>query len=256
MAVMIKNAQEIEHMRKAGRLVAEVLARLEERVAPGVTTGELDRLATDVIARAGAKAAFKGYANPEGGKRFPAVVCTSVNDQVVHGIPSETVRLEEGDVVSVDCGVALGGFYGDAARTFAVGKVTGEAENLLAVTKQALQLAIETCSVGARLTDLGRRVQQYVEAQGMSVVRDFVGHGVGRSLHEDPEIPNYWNGSRRGGRFRAGMVVALEPMVNLGTHRTHVTEDGWTVVTQDGSLSAHFEDTVAVTDDGPLILTA
>jgi methionyl aminopeptidase len=257
MAVELKTSREIKVMRKAGALVSRILDRVGELVKPGVSTLELDRIAEALVNEAGAEAAFKDYPHPHGGPAFPSVLCTSLNEEIVHGIPSDRVVLKEGDILSVDCGVKLNGFYGDSARTYAVGTVSAEAKKLLEVTNQALQVAIDLCSVGRRLNELSKSVQEFVETNGMSVVRDFVGHGVGRRLHEDPQVPNFCDGNpNRGLRFKAGMVIAIEPMVNIGGPGTDILDDQWTIVTDDRSLSAHFEHTVAITKDGPVVLTA
>ena len=235
-------------MAKAGQLVAEVLDLLVDEVKPGVTTLELETVAEKLIEERGAKPAFKGYHG------FPCVLCTSLNDQVVHGIPSAKTVLREGDILSVDCGAVIDGYYGDSAITIPVGKVAPTTQRLLDVTQKSLQRAIETVRPGAMLGDVGAAVQEMVEAEGFSVVKEFVGHGIGTRMHEDPQIPNF--GQRgRGVRLREGMVLAIEPMVNAGGDAVRVLKDGWTAVTEDGSLSAHFEHTVAVTKDGAAILT-
>jgi methionyl aminopeptidase len=236
-------------MREAGRLVGEVLAELAAHVAPGVTTADLDRLAEKRIAQAGATAAFKGYHG------YPATICASINDEVIHGIPSGRRVLNEGDVVSIDVGASLDGYYGDSAMTLPVGQVSEEAARLLRVTEEALYRAIERTRPGGRVSDIGYEVQRHVESHGFSVVREFVGHGIGQRMHEDPQVPNYGEPGR-GPRLAEGMVLAIEPMVNAGKAAVKVLADGWTAVTRDGSLSAHFEHTVAVTADGPRILTA
>jgi methionyl aminopeptidase len=242
MAIMIKTAKEVEKMRHAGGIVRDVLQAVRAMVKPGVTTLDLERVAEKMIVEAGATPAFKGYHG------FPCVLCTSLNEQVVHGIPSAKTVLREGDILSVDCGVVIDGYYGDSAITIPVGKV-------LDVTKASLGKAIETVRPGAMLGDVGAAVQEMVEAEGFSVVKEFVGHGIGTRMHEDPQIPNF--GQRgRGVRLREGMVLAIEPMVNAGGDAVRVLKDGWTAVTEDGSLSAHFEHTVAVTKDGAAILTA
>jgi methionyl aminopeptidase len=246
--VILKSLQEIEKIRKACLVVANVLEILRTKVQAGVTTKELDDFAEQFIKDAGAKPAFKGY------RGFPCSLCTSVNEQVVHGIPSKGVMLKRGDIISIDVGAVFGGFYGDAAITVPVGSITNEAERLIKVTEESLLKGIAEAKPGNRLYDISAAVQAHVEAHGFSVVREFVGHGIGRSLHEDPQIPNF--GERGGGpKIKAGMVLAIEPMVNAGGCVTRVKEDGWTAVTADGSLSAHFEHTVAVMADGPLILT-
>jgi len=246
--IVCKSPAELELMKAANALVAEILAELRAAVAPGVTTADLDALAEQRVRAAGAEPAFKGYHG------YPATICASVNEEVVHGIPSGRA-LVEGDILSVDLGVRLEGFYGDAAVTLPVGAVSDEAAALLRVTEEALHRAIARARVGARISDLGHAVQTHVEAHGFSVVREFVGHGIGRKLHEDPQIPNY-GPPGRGPRLAEGMVLAIEPMVNAGKAPVKVLSDGWTAVTRDGSLSAHFEHTVAVTAEGPLVLTA
>jgi methionyl aminopeptidase len=248
MAIVIKTVKEVEKMRRAGEIVREVLHAVRAMVKPGVTTLELENVAETMIAEAGAKPAFKGYHG------FPCVLCTSLNDQVVHGIPSAKTVLREGDILSVDCGAVIDGYYGDSAITIPVGKVAATTQRLLDVTQQSLVRAIETVRPGAMLGDVGAAVQEIVEAEGFSVVKEFVGHGIGTHMHEDPQIPNF--GQRgRGVRLREGMVLAIEPMVNAGSDAVRVLKDGWTAVTEDGSLSAHFEHTVAVTKDGAAILT-
>jgi methionyl aminopeptidase len=236
-------------MRAAGRLVGEVLTQLTTKVAPGVTTAELDEVAEKLIGDAGAIPAFKGYHG------YPASICASINDEVIHGIPSGRRVLNEGDIVSIDVGASLDGFYGDSAITLAVGHVSEEAATLLRVTEESLYRAIERARPGSRVSDLGHAVQQHVESYGFSVVREFVGHGIGQRMHEEPQVPNYGEAGR-GPRLAEGMVLAIEPMVNAGKPAVKVLADGWTAVTRDRSLSAHFEHTVAVTADGPWILTA
>jgi methionyl aminopeptidase len=234
-------------MREAGRLVGEVLTELASKVAPGISTAELDELAEKRIARAGATPAFKGYHG------YPATVCASVNEQVVHGIPS-TRPLVEGDILSIDMGAKMDGFFGDCATTVPVGRIAPAAENLLRVTEEALFRGIDAVRPGARVSDIGAAVQRHVEANGYSVVREFVGHGIGTALHEDPQIANY-GPAGKGPRLAEGMVLAIEPMVNAGGPSVRVLPDGWTAVTGDGSLSAHFEHTVAVEAEGCRILT-
>ena len=246
--IVCKSASEIERMRTANMLVADVLHELETLVAPGVTTADLDAAAEKLVRAAGAEPAFKGY------RRYPATLCASINEEVVHGIPSKKRALGEGDIVSLDMGVKLNGFYGDSAVTVPVGRVSDGVLKLLKVTQEALELAIAQVRVGGRVSDIGHAVQRHVEANGFSVVREFVGHGIGSSLHEDPQIANYGEPGR-GPRLAEGMVLAIEPMVNMGRSAVKVLADGWTAVTKDGSLSAHFEHTVAVTRDGPLVLT-
>ena len=235
-------------MRVANELVADILDELRHLVKPGVTTVELDRFAESRALEAGARPAFKGY------RGFPATLCTSVNDEVVHGIPSPKRVLGEGDIVSIDMGVHLDGFYGDAAVTIPVGRVSDGAARLLDVTEAALWQGIAYAKVGGRVSDIGHAVQAHVEAAGFSVVREFVGHGVGAALHEEPQVPNY-GPPGKGPRLSEGVVLAIEPMVNAGRPAVRVLSDGWTAVTRDGSLSAHFEHTVAVTAEGPMVLT-
>src|SRR3954471_3187155 len=249
MAIVCKSASEIEKMRRSGHIVRQVLDHVKTLVAPGVTTMDLERAAETKIRELGAKPAFKGYYD------YPCVLCTSVNEQIVHGIPSEKRTLKEGDIVSIDCGVVLDGYYADAAITVPVGKIAPEHEKLLKVTEESLNKAIEQMVIGNTVGDIGATVQATVEENGFSVVRDFVGHGIGTRLHEDPQVPNYGNHGF-GQKLREGVVLALEPMVNLGGPGARVLDDKWTAVTEDGSFSAHFEHCVAVTKDGPLVLTA
>jgi methionyl aminopeptidase len=245
--IFVKNNKEIDLMRLAGRVVAETLLLIEEKVRPGITTAELDRIAEEFITKHGAKPSFKGLYG------FPASLCISVNEQVVHGIPGGYV-LKDGDIVSIDCGAFLNGFHGDAARTFAVGNVSDEADKLIKVTKQSFFEGIEKAKVGNRLTDISHKIQNYVEASGFSVVREFVGHGIGRVVHEDPEVPNYGKAGR-GPKLVEGMALAVEPMVNVGSYKVKTLSNNWTVVTSDGSLSAHYENTIVILPDGPEILT-
>lgn len=248
MAIVIKTVKEVEKMRRAGGIVHDVLHAVKAMVAPGITTLDLEAVAERMIEEAGAKPAFKGYHG------YPCVLCTSLNEQVVHGIPSARTVLREGDILSVDCGVVIDGYYGDSAITIPVGKVAAGTQKLLDVTAKSLAAAIEAVRPGAQLGDVGATVQEMVEAEGFSVVREFVGHGIGTRMHEDPQVPNF--GERgKGLRLREGMVLAIEPMVNAGGEAVRVLKDGWTAVTEDGSLSAHFEHTVAVTKDGAAILT-
>jgi methionyl aminopeptidase len=249
MPIVCKSAAEIEKMRRSGRVVREVLNHLRDMVSPGISTMDLERAAEKKIKEAGAKPAFKGYFD------YPCVLCTSINEEIVHGIPSEKRMLKAGDIVSIDCGVVMDGYYGDAAITVAVDQsVTPEVQKLLEVTEASLYKGIEQVRVGNSIGDVGAAVQEFVEASGFSVVREFVGHGIGTKLHEEPQIPNF--GSRgHGARLREGMVLAIEPMVNFGKPGSRVLDDKWTAVTADGSLSAHFEHCVAVMRDGPVILT-
>ncbi|APM37577.1 type I methionyl aminopeptidase [Clostridium kluyveri] len=246
--IIIKTDREIELMRRAGRLVGEALLEIKNAVKPGITTKELDRIAEKYIIKHKAKPSFKGYYG------FPASICTSVNEEVVHGIPSKNKVLREGDIISVDCGAVLDGYHGDAARTFAVGKVSPEAEKLIEVTKESFFKGIEKAVLGNRLTDISAAVQEYVEGFGFSVVRDYVGHGIGSNMHEKPEIPNYGR-SGRGPKLVKGMALAIEPMVNMGRYNVKTQSNNWTVVTMDGNLSAHYENTIAILENGPEILT-
>jgi methionyl aminopeptidase len=247
--IVCRSAAELKRMREAGRLVGEVLTELASHVAPGVTTADLDELAEKRIRKAGATPAFKGYHG------YPATICASINDEVIHGIPSGRRLLNEGDVISIDVGASLDGYFGDSAITLAVGQVSEEAATLLRVTDESLYKAIDAVKPGGRISDIGHAVQKHVEAYGFSIVREFVGHGIGQKMHEEPQVPNYGEPGR-GPRLTEGMVLAIEPMVNAGKAAVKVLADGWTAVTRDGSLSAHFEHTVAVTADGPWILTA
>ena len=247
--IVCRSDAEIARMLAANQLVADVLARIEAAVADGVSTMDLDVMAERLVRDGGAEPAFKGY------RGFPATLCTSINEEVVHGIPSTSRVLARGDVISIDMGVRLGGYYGDSAVTVAVGDVPQKARDLLRVTRESLERAIEKVQVGGRLSDVSHAVQQWVEAHGFSIVREFVGHGIGEKLHEEPQIPNY-GAPGRGPKLAAGMVLAIEPMVAMGGPDTKVLADGWTAVTKDRSLAAHFEHTVAVTADGPLVLTA
>ena len=246
--VEIKSREEIALMREAGRIVCEILDELEQAVAPGVTTWDLDALAEKLIYQKGARPAFKGYHG------FPACLCASINHEVLHGIPSKRRSLQEGDLMKLDFGVVYRGFFGDSARTVPVGKVTAEALALLNTTREALHKGIQAMVPGNRVGDIGHAVQRHAEARGYSVVRDFTGHGIGRHLHEAPEVPNYGQPGS-GMKLRPGMVLAVEPMVNQGTSDVAVLEDDWTAVTVDNKLSAHFEHTVLITEGGPEILT-
>jgi methionyl aminopeptidase len=245
--IVCKSLAELERMRAANALVAEVLAELATMVAPGVTTRDLDQAAEKLVRDGGAEPAFKGY------RGYPSTLCASVNDQVVHGIPSNRA-LHEGDIISLDMGVKLNGFFGDSAVTVPVGNVSEEASTLLRVTQESLEKGIAQVKLGGRVSDIGHAIQLHVEAHGFSVVREFVGHGIGAALHEEPQIANYGEPGR-GPRLAEGMTLAIEPMVNIGRPAVKVLADGWTAVTKDGSLSAHFEHTVAVTKTGPLVLT-
>jgi len=245
--IIRKSKAEIEKMRSAGGIVAEVLQRLAGMVAPGITTLDLDREADRMIRDAGAIPTFKGY------NGYPASICTSVNDEIVHGIPSKR-KLRQGDIVGIDCGATYLGYVGDSAVTVAVGDVSDDITKLMQATRQSLYEAIGKCVVGNRLGDVCNAVQAYVEPLGYSVVQNYCGHGVGRAMHEEPQVPNYGKAGT-GPYLREGWVIAIEPMINLGRHETKQLSDGWTVVTKDGRPSAHFEHTVAITDSGPQILT-
>ena len=249
--IILKSAREIEVMRRANVIVAEILQQLKEAVAPGVTTLDLDSIAEELTYKNNAKPAFKGYA--VGGRVYPYSLCTSVNEEVVHGMPSKRV-LNEGDILGMDFGVIVDGFYGDAAVTVAVGQVSEAAERLMQVTRDSLYRGIDELREGKRLGDLSSAIQTMVEDAGFSVVREFVGHGIGKKLHEEPPIPNYGE-SGRGPRLMEGMVLAIEPMVNAGNPEVELKEDGWTAVTKDRSLAAHFEHSVAITKNGPDILS-
>ncbi|MBP1759365.1 MAG: methionine aminopeptidase, type [Firmicutes bacterium] len=245
--IELKNANQLVRMRNAGRIVAETLALMREHVKPGVTTLELDRIAEKYIRAQGAIPAFKGY------NGFPATLCTSVNEQVVHGIPGLR-SLESGDIISIDCGALIDGYFGDAAITLPIGEVSEDLQKLLRVTEESLMLGIAKANVGNRLYDVSNAVQTHVEANGFSVVRDYVGHGIGKAMHEDPQIPNFGRPGR-GPRLEVGMALAIEPMVNMGTYEVQTLKDRWTVVTKDNRPSAHFEHTVAITENGLEILT-
>jgi methionyl aminopeptidase len=251
--ITIKSERELDLMRMAGRIVMMAHNRIKELAAPGVTTKELDRAAEEVIRKAGAIPSFKGVPNPIGGIEFPASICASVNNQVIHGIPDDT-PLKEGDIVSIDIGAIYNGFHGDAARTYEVGTVSPEAHRLVTVTRESFYKGLELVREGMRIQDISKAIQQYVEQNGYSVVRDFVGHGIGSEMHEPPQIPNYVI-KERGPRLQKGMTLAIEPMVNEGTWKVNVLKNKWTVVTADGKLSAHYENTVAVTGNEPEILT-
>jgi methionyl aminopeptidase len=245
--IIIRSPREVEQIRKANVVVAEVLERLKTLVVPGVTTDELDGISEEIILSKGAVPAFKGY------RGYPKTLCVSINEEVVHGIPNKR-KLKEGDIVSIDVGTNLHGYFGDAAITLPVGEINPEAKRLLEVTEKALSIGIGMAKVGNRLFDISHAVQAWVESNGFSVVRDFVGHGIGKSLHEDPQIPNFGS-PNQGPRLEKGMIFALEPMVNEGTYEVRVLDDGWTVVTADGKPSAHFEHTIAITDGQAEILS-
>ncbi|MDN5302069.1 MAG: methionyl aminopeptidase [Thermoanaerobacteraceae bacterium] len=245
--IILKSQREIEIMKKAGRIVALTLEKIKQALKPGITTGELDQIAEEFILSQGAYPTFKGY------RGFPAAICTSINEEVVHGIPGLRT-LKDGDIISIDVGASIEGYNGDAARTFAVGNVTKEAMNLIEATRESFFQGLAFAKQGFRLSDISHAIQTYVEGRGYSVVRDYVGHGIGRKMHEDPQIPNYGL-PHRGPRLKRGMTLAIEPMVNAGGYEVYTLENRWTVVTKDGSLSAHYENTIAITDSEPEILT-
>jgi len=253
--IVRKNQTELEKMRAAGLLVYEVLEILRGMVAEGVSTYELEAAAEKMIAEAGARPAFKGYSSPSAGSKFPYVLCTSVNEEIVHGMPSEKRILKKGDIVSIDTGVQLRGYYGDSAITVPVGEISAEARKLIEVTRESLELAIDRARPGNRLFDICGTVERHVTSNGFSVVREFVGHGIGTQMHEEPQIPNYVDRRNENPRLKEGMVLAIEPMVNAGKAGSRVKADKWTAVTEDGRYSAHFEHTVAVTANGPWVLT-
>ena len=248
MGIIIKSSHEIDTMRRAGRIVANILDVLKRKIEPGIITEELDAITVHELSRYGATASFKGY------RGFPASLCVSVNDELVHGIPGKRV-LKDGDIVSLDFGAIFKGFHGDAAITVGVGRISPQAQMLIEVTEGALSAGIANTRSGARLGDISAAIQSFAESRGFSIVREYVGHGIGRSMHEDPQIPNYGSPGQ-GPLLRKGMTLALEPMVNAGGWRTSMAGDGWTVITADGSLCAHFENTIAIADDGAEILTS
>lgn len=250
MKVYYKSKAEIDRMREANLIVCDILDLLEEHCKPGVSTAELNEIADRALKRAGSTSAFFGYASPP----YPAVVCTSIDNVVVHGIPLKDAVLTDGCIIGIDFGVFKSGFCGDSARTVMVGKVSDAARQLVEATRQSLELAIARCLPGNRIQDIGWAVQSFIEPLGYSVVRKFVGHGIGRAMHEDPQVPNYGE-PNKGLRLKPGLVLAIEPMINAGGADVEVLADGWTAVTADGSLSAHFEHSVAITDDGPLVLS-
>lgn len=247
MAITIKTQQQIEKMRIAGKILAQLDEILKKEIKPGITTKQLDEIAENYIRSQGAVPSFKGY----GG--FPGSICTSVNDEIVHGIPSLKI-LKAGDIISIDMGAYIEGFHGDAARTYGVGEISDEAQKLIDVTKQSFFEGIQFAKSGYYLNEIGEAIQSYVERNGFSVVRRYVGHGIGKNLHEDPEVPNYKT-AKRGPKLQKAMTLAIEPMVNMGTYELKVLKDGWTAVTKDGKLSAHYENTVLITDEKPELLT-
>ncbi|MGB7759865.1 MAG: type I methionyl aminopeptidase [Bryobacteraceae bacterium] len=253
--IVRKTAAELEKMRQAGLLVWRILQKMKEMAVPGVTTLDLETVAEKMIADAGAKPAFKGYYVPAAGEAFQFVLCTSVNSEIVHGMPNAKRVLKPGDIVSIDTGVKLDGYYGDSAITVPIGEVSEQTKKLLRVTQESLELAIEQVRAGNRLFDVCGTVQRHVESNGFSVVREYVGHGIGTQLHEEPQVPNYVDRKNENPRLKEGMVLAVEPMVNAGRREAKVLKDRWTAVTSDGSNSAHFEHCIAVTENGPWVLT-
>lgn len=246
--IFLKSKEEIEIMRQGGAIVAEVLLKLEEALSPGMTTEDLDRMAFEWIKKAGATSTFIGY------QGYPKTLCTSVNEEVVHGIPSKSKVLKEGDIVGIDCGVTYKGFVADHAKTMAVGQVSDENQKLIDDTRKSLQKGMDAFVMGNRIGDIGYAVQNFAEPMGYGIVRDFVGHGVGRKMHEEPQVPNFGTPGT-GTRIKVGMVLAIEPMLNLGTHEVKVLKDGWTVITKDRKCAAHFEHSLAMTENGPELLT-
>jgi methionyl aminopeptidase len=253
--IIRKNQAELEKMRTSGLLVYKILSTLREMVKEGVSLHDLEVTAEKIMADAGARSAFKGYPNPSGGGTYPYVLCTSVNDEIVHGMPLPKKILKKGDIVSIDTGVQLNGYYGDSAITVPVGEISPETQRLLDVTRESLEQAIEKCRPGNRLFDVCGAVERHVTANGFTIVREFVGHGIGTKMHEEPQVPNYVDRRNENPRLKEGMVLAIEPMVNAGAPGSRVKSDKWTAVTEDGQYSAHFEHTVAITADGPWILT-
>jgi methionyl aminopeptidase len=249
-----KSRAEIATMRRAGRVVAEVLAMLEEHLRPGITTAMLDRLAEEHIRKAGATPSFKGYPGPAHPRPFPATVCISIDDEVVHGIPGDRV-VREGQIVSIDAGAIVDGYHGDGARTFYIGTPPSEVAGLIETTRVAMLAGIAAACAGAYIDEVSAAIEAAATPGGYGIVRQYVGHGIGTAMHEEPQIPNYRTG-RKGHRIESGFCLAIEPMLTLGRHEVETRPDGWTVVTRDGSLAAHFEHTIAITDDGPEILTA
>lgn len=253
--IVRRSQSELEKMRTSGLLVHEILQRLGRMVVEGITTNELEVVAAKMMADAGAKPAFKGYKPQSAATPYPYILCTSVNDEIVHGMPSKTRKLNKGDIVSIDTGLCLNGYYGDSAITVGVGELSERVQKLLRVTEESLELAIEQMKPGNRLSDVSGAVEKHVVANGFTVVREMVGHGIGTKLHEEPQVPNYVDRRHENPRLKEGIVLAIEPMVNLGRADMKIKSDKWTAVTKDGSPSAHFEHVVAVTADGPWVLT-
>lgn len=258
MAITLRSRREIELIRKAGVVVADVLSKLQEIVEPGITTGRLDAVASQMTAKAGAQALFKGVRSPSSPNLFPGAICVSVNEQIVHGIPSENVKLRDGDILSVDFGARLDGYCGDAAVTIAIGKISEEKRKLMGVTKHVLELAIAKSAPSVKWSQIAAEMQAYAESAGFSIVKDFVGHGIGREMHEEPRVPNFVSDDLLTNDIvlREGMVLAVEPMINAGSSDVQTLKDGWTVVTRDGKCSAHFEHTIAIVENGCEVLTA
>ena len=257
MAIILKSDREIDLMRKAGEVVGNVLLKLKETVEPGMTTADLNEIAEDMSAQAGAQTLFKGVRSPYAKIPFPGAICASVNNEIVHGIPSKKVELKDGDIISVDFGVNLGGYCGDSAVTIAVGNISEQKQKLIDVTQKVLEIAIENMRPGIKWSDIARKMQDFAQAAEFSVVKDYVGHGIGREMHEDPKVPNYVSRELLAHDIilKKGMVLAVEPMINMGRANTKVLRDGWTVVTADGKDSAHFEHTIAIKDNGCKVLT-
>ncbi|MFC1608832.1 type I methionyl aminopeptidase [Patescibacteria group bacterium] len=252
--IKIKTQKEIDVMRDGGKRLASVMLKLEKRVAPGVSTWEIDKLAEDEIRKLGGKPSFKGYGEKDGNP-FPSTICASLNNEVVHGIPSKNIILKEGDVFKIDVGMKYKGMHTDMARSFAVGNVSAKKRKIISVARESFYRGVKTMRAGNSINEYSKAVQQYVEKKGFSVVRDLVGHGIGSELHEDPQIPNYYQGKMHNFTLESGMVFALEPMINDGTYFVNVGEDGWVFETEDGGMSGHWENTVVVTNDGVEILT-
>lgn len=253
MSINIKSQSEIEKMRKAGRALALVMKKISEEIKPGISTGEIDELAEKLILESGARPAFKGYGSKK--NPFPATICASLNEGVVHGIPSRDIILKDGDVFKIDMGLEMDGFFADMARSFAIGEVSEEAKKLIEVTEKTFWMGIKNLKDGARLGQYSKTVQQIAEDAGFSVVKNLVGHGIGKNLHEEPQVPNYFERGFRDLELKAGMTLALEPMINVGTHETVIGSDGWVFETADGKLSAHYENTVLITNNGVEVLT-
>ncbi len=257
MAITLRNKREIELIRRAGSVVAGVLSKLQKIAKPGISTGYLDVVAAEISVEADAETLFKGVRNPNAEIAFPGAICASINEQIVHGIPSEDIRLKEGDILSIDFGVRLNGYCGDSAITVAIGQVTEDKHKLIETTKQVLQIAVDNAAPGLKWSSIARKMQEYAESQGFFVVRDFVGHGIGTQMHEEPRVPNFVDNEVQADDFvlEEGMILAIEPMINVGTWKTRTLKDGWTVVTRDGKCSAHFEHTVAIMKNGCEVLT-